>query len=201
MSGEPAARRGRRASRSRAGSRASTRRARSRATSCASTPSACRTVELNTTFYRLPDGRAARALGGDGARRLPLRGQGAAVDLTVCGRRRRGAASSARARARSATASARCSCASHDTRDARRRVPGRAARRRSTPTLAVALDLRDPSWDGIEPELERWGAVRVNQLEAARAVPLPAAARAALRRRRAARAGRERIRRAARRRR
>jgi uncharacterized protein YecE (DUF72 family) len=32
--------------------------------------------------------------------------------------------------------------------------------------LEVALDFRDPSWDGIEPELERWGAVRVNQLEA-----------------------------------
>jgi uncharacterized protein YecE (DUF72 family) len=32
--------------------------------------------------------------------------------------------------------------------------------------LAVALDLRHPSWDGIEPELERWGAVRVNQLDA-----------------------------------
>jgi uncharacterized protein YecE (DUF72 family) len=32
--------------------------------------------------------------------------------------------------------------------------------------LAVALDLRDPSWDGVEPELERWGAVRVNQLDA-----------------------------------
>ena len=31
--------------------------------------------------------------------------------------------------------------------------------------LDVALDLRDPSWDGIEPELERWGAVRVNQLD------------------------------------
>jgi uncharacterized protein YecE (DUF72 family) len=35
--------------------------------------------------------------------------------------------------------------------------------------LDVALDLRDPSWDGIEPELERWGAVRVNQLEASAA--------------------------------
>jgi uncharacterized protein YecE (DUF72 family) len=34
------------------------------------------------------------------------------------------------------------------------------------PDLDVALDFRDPSWDGIEPELERWGAVRVNQLEA-----------------------------------
>jgi uncharacterized protein YecE (DUF72 family) len=34
------------------------------------------------------------------------------------------------------------------------------------PDLAVALDLRDASWDGIEPELERWGAVRVNQLDA-----------------------------------
>jgi uncharacterized protein YecE (DUF72 family) len=34
------------------------------------------------------------------------------------------------------------------------------------PDLDVALDLRHPSWDGIEPELERWGAVRVNQLEA-----------------------------------
>jgi uncharacterized protein YecE (DUF72 family) len=32
--------------------------------------------------------------------------------------------------------------------------------------LDVALDLREPSWDGIEPELERWGAVRVNQLDA-----------------------------------
>jgi uncharacterized protein YecE (DUF72 family) len=32
--------------------------------------------------------------------------------------------------------------------------------------LEVALDFRDPSWDGVEPELERWGAVRVNQLEA-----------------------------------
>jgi uncharacterized protein YecE (DUF72 family) len=32
--------------------------------------------------------------------------------------------------------------------------------------LQVALDLRDPSWDGIEPELERWGAVRVNQVDA-----------------------------------
>lgn len=31
--------------------------------------------------------------------------------------------------------------------------------------LDVALDLRDASWDGIEPELDRWGAVRVNQLE------------------------------------
>jgi len=35
--------------------------------------------------------------------------------------------------------------------------------------LDVALDFRDPSWDGIEPELERWGAVRVNQLDAERA--------------------------------
>jgi uncharacterized protein YecE (DUF72 family) len=32
--------------------------------------------------------------------------------------------------------------------------------------LEVALDLRHPSWDGVEPQLERWGAVRVNQLEA-----------------------------------
>jgi uncharacterized protein YecE (DUF72 family) len=32
--------------------------------------------------------------------------------------------------------------------------------------LEVALDLRDPSWDGVEPLLERWGAVRVNQIEA-----------------------------------
>jgi uncharacterized protein YecE (DUF72 family) len=35
--------------------------------------------------------------------------------------------------------------------------------------LDVALDLRDPSWDGIEPELARWGAVRVNQVEASAA--------------------------------
>jgi uncharacterized protein YecE (DUF72 family) len=33
--------------------------------------------------------------------------------------------------------------------------------------LQVAVDLRDPSWDGIEPALERRGAVRVNQLETA----------------------------------
>ena len=32
--------------------------------------------------------------------------------------------------------------------------------------LQVALDFRDPSWDGVEPKLERWGAVRVNQLDA-----------------------------------
>jgi uncharacterized protein YecE (DUF72 family) len=32
--------------------------------------------------------------------------------------------------------------------------------------LEVALDFRDPSWDGIEPELERWAAVRVDQVEA-----------------------------------
>ena len=32
--------------------------------------------------------------------------------------------------------------------------------------LAVALDFRDPSWDGVEPEIERYGAVRVNQIEA-----------------------------------
>jgi uncharacterized protein YecE (DUF72 family) len=32
--------------------------------------------------------------------------------------------------------------------------------------LEVALDPRDPSWDGIEPELERWpNVVRVNQLD------------------------------------
>jgi uncharacterized protein YecE (DUF72 family) len=37
------------------------------------------------------------------------------------------------------------------------------------PDLDVALDLRHPSWDGIEPELDRWGAVRVNQLEAEKA--------------------------------
>jgi uncharacterized protein YecE (DUF72 family) len=35
--------------------------------------------------------------------------------------------------------------------------------------MDVALDFRDPSWDGIEPALERWGAVRVNQLDAERA--------------------------------
>jgi len=32
--------------------------------------------------------------------------------------------------------------------------------------LEVALDFRDRSWDGVEPQLERWGAVRVNQLDA-----------------------------------
>ena len=32
--------------------------------------------------------------------------------------------------------------------------------------LDVALDFRHPSWDGVEPELERFGAVRVNQLDA-----------------------------------
>ena len=37
--------------------------------------------------------------------------------------------------------------------------------------LDVALDLRHPSWDGIEAEITRRGAVRVNQLEGA---PAPA---------------------------
>jgi uncharacterized protein YecE (DUF72 family) len=31
--------------------------------------------------------------------------------------------------------------------------------------LRVALDLRDPSWDGVEPLLAEWPAVRVNQLD------------------------------------
>jgi uncharacterized protein YecE (DUF72 family) len=31
--------------------------------------------------------------------------------------------------------------------------------------LEVALDLRDPSWDGVEPLLAEWPAVRVNQLD------------------------------------
>jgi uncharacterized protein YecE (DUF72 family) len=31
--------------------------------------------------------------------------------------------------------------------------------------LQVALDLRDPSWNGVEPLLEGWNAVRVGQLE------------------------------------
>jgi uncharacterized protein YecE (DUF72 family) len=34
------------------------------------------------------------------------------------------------------------------------------------PGLEVALDLRDVSWDGVEPLLADWPAVRVNQLEA-----------------------------------
>ena len=33
--------------------------------------------------------------------------------------------------------------------------------------LEVALDLRDPSWEGVDPLLDEWGAVRVNALEAA----------------------------------
>jgi uncharacterized protein YecE (DUF72 family) len=32
--------------------------------------------------------------------------------------------------------------------------------------LEVALDLRDPSWDGVESVLGEWAAVRVNQLDA-----------------------------------
>ena len=35
------------------------------------------------------------------------------------------------------------------------------------PELEVALDLRDPSWDGVEETLGAWNAVRVNGLEAA----------------------------------
>jgi uncharacterized protein YecE (DUF72 family) len=34
------------------------------------------------------------------------------------------------------------------------------------PELEVALDLRDPSWDGVESTLTEWNAVRVNALEA-----------------------------------
>jgi uncharacterized protein YecE (DUF72 family) len=33
------------------------------------------------------------------------------------------------------------------------------------PELRVALDLRDPSWDGVEEILGEWNAVRVNALE------------------------------------
>jgi uncharacterized protein YecE (DUF72 family) len=33
------------------------------------------------------------------------------------------------------------------------------------PELHVALDLRDPSWNGVEPLLVEWPAVRVNQLD------------------------------------
>jgi uncharacterized protein YecE (DUF72 family) len=33
------------------------------------------------------------------------------------------------------------------------------------PELQVALDLRDPSWDGVEEMLGEWNAVRVNQVE------------------------------------
>ena len=34
------------------------------------------------------------------------------------------------------------------------------------PSLRLAFDLEDPSWDGIEPRLAEAGAVRVNDLEA-----------------------------------
>ena len=34
-----------------------------------------------------------------------------------------------------------------------------------SPDLQVAFDLEDPSWDGIEPRLHEAGAVRVNDLE------------------------------------
>jgi uncharacterized protein YecE (DUF72 family) len=33
------------------------------------------------------------------------------------------------------------------------------------PALEVALDLRDPSWAGVEPLLTEWPALRVNQLD------------------------------------
>jgi len=33
------------------------------------------------------------------------------------------------------------------------------------PGLRTAFDLRDPSWDGVEPLLAEWGAVRVNARE------------------------------------
>jgi uncharacterized protein YecE (DUF72 family) len=33
------------------------------------------------------------------------------------------------------------------------------------PELEVALDLRDPSWDGVEERLGEWNAVRVNAIE------------------------------------
>jgi uncharacterized protein YecE (DUF72 family) len=37
------------------------------------------------------------------------------------------------------------------------------------PELEVALDLRDPSWNGVEPLLAEWGAVRVGDRAAAAA--------------------------------
>ena len=48
------------------------------------------------------------------------------------------------------------------------------------PESRVAFDLEHPSWDGIEPELGERGAVRVNDLDHRRAVPVRALSRPAV---------------------
>jgi uncharacterized protein YecE (DUF72 family) len=122
-----------------------------------------RTVELNTTFYRLPKAEQLErwaATVPDGFRFAVK----APRSLTVWGRVEEAQEFCARARAlgdRLGPLLVRL----HDTR-ARDDDFLFALLDGLEPGLPVALDLRDPSWDGIEPELERWGAVRVNQLEA-----------------------------------
>ncbi len=122
------------------------------------------TVELNTTFYRLPKAEQLErwaATVPDGFR-FSVK---APRSLTVWGRVEEAQEFCRRAAAlgdRLGPLLVRL----HDTR-ARDDEFLAALLDGLDPAMAVALDLRDPSWDGIEPELERWGAVRVNQLEAA----------------------------------
>ena len=128
------------------------------------------TVELNATGYRLPSEDQFRRWAGRRPRRLPVRGQAPADPARPrddVPRARRGAGRPARPGARR-----------------RRRAARRRARSRSSPARPrrrseLAWDFRHESWAGVE-------GLRARQRSGRRAVPLPAAARAAVLRRRPA---------------
>jgi uncharacterized protein YecE (DUF72 family) len=120
-------------------------------------------VELNTTFYRLPPAaqleRWAAAVP-DGFRFAVK----APRSLSVWGRLAEAATFCARVRAlgdRLGPVLVRLA-------DGRRRDDAfvTALLAALDDDLQVALDLRDASWDGVEPLLGEHGAVRVNQLDA-----------------------------------
>ncbi len=123
------------------------------------------TVELNTTYYRLPAAaqleRWAAAVP-DGFRFAVK----APMSLSIWGRLDEGPGFCARARA----LGDRLGPLLVRLHDARKRDDEFMATLLDgiDDDLPVALDLRDPSWDGIERDLDgRTNVVRVNQLEAA----------------------------------
>jgi uncharacterized protein YecE (DUF72 family) len=120
-------------------------------------------VELNTTFYRMPAAAQLERWAGavpDGFRFAVK----APRSLSVWGRVAEGPGFCARVRAlgdRLGPVLVRLA-------DDRRRDDAFLAALLAAldDDLQVALDLRDPSWDGVEPLLAEHGAVRVNQLDA-----------------------------------
>jgi uncharacterized protein YecE (DUF72 family) len=121
------------------------------------------TVELNTTFYRLPQAPQLErwaATVPDGFRfavKAPRR-------ISVWGRVEEAPEFCARIRA----LGDRLGPVLVRLHDSRKRDDDflRAILDGLDDDLWVALDLRDPSWDGVEATLEGTSAVRVNQLEA-----------------------------------